>query len=41
MGVVWDGTKYLIARDVAKDCGHRIENYLMGRLYVTSATPFI
>lgn len=41
MGFVWDGTKYSTARDVAKDCGHRIESYLMGRLYVTSATHFI
>lgn len=41
MGFVWDGTKYSTARDVVNDCGHRIENYLMARLFVTSATPFI
>jgi hypothetical protein len=34
MGLVWDGTKYLTARDVIKDSGPRIENYRMERLFV-------
>lgn len=39
--LTWDGTKYSTVKNVAKDCGRHIENYLTARLCATNATRFI